>query len=73
MYDKKGKLLKVNEVKSIKQMPGTKDRVYNVPMENVMTNVQENHATIMKMINLEVDKPLADGYFTSNFLATGRL
>ncbi|MBQ7158602.1 MAG: outer membrane lipoprotein-sorting protein [Treponema sp.] len=73
MYDKKGKLLKVNEVKVLKKMPGTKDRVYNVPIENVMTNVQTNHSTTMYMKNLEVDKPLPDGYFTSNFLATGRL
>ncbi|MBQ6782241.1 MAG: outer membrane lipoprotein-sorting protein [Treponema sp.] len=73
MYDKKGKLLKVNEIKSIKQMPGTKNRVYNVPMENTMTNVQNGHSTTLKMVNLEVDKPLADGYFTPNFLNTGRL
>lgn len=73
MYDKKGKLLKVNEIKSIKQMPGTKGRVYNVPMENVMTNVQTGHSTALKMVSLEVDKPLADGYFTPNFLNSGRL
>lgn len=73
MYDKKGKLLKVNEIKAIKKMPGTKDRVYNVPMENVMTNVQTGHVTAMKMVNIEVDKPLPDGYFTSNFLSNGKL
>lgn len=73
LYDKKGKLIKVNEIKAIKKMPGTNGRVYNIPLENVMTNVQTNHATVMKMVNIEVDKPLPDGYFTPNFLNTGRL
>ena len=73
LYDKKGKLLKINEIKAIRKLAGTNDRVYNIPLENVMTNVQTNHSTTMKMVNLEVDKPLADGYFTPNFLNTGRL
>ena len=72
MYDKKGKLLKVNEIKSIKKMPGTNDRVYNVPMENVMTNVQNGHSTIMKMVNIVVDKPIPDHNFTTDFSTTGR-
>ena len=72
LYDKKGKLLKVNEVKSLKKMPGTKDRVYNVPMENVMTNVQTGHATSMKMVNIDVDKPVPERNFTTDFLSTGK-
>ncbi len=73
MYDKKGKLLKTNEITSLKPMEGTKGRTYNIPMENIMTNVQSNHQTIMKMVNVMVDKPLADGYFSPNFLPTGKL
>ena len=72
MYDKKGKLLKVNEIKAIKKMPGNKNRVYNVPMENVMTNVQSGHMTTMKMVNIEVDKPVPDRNFTTDFLSTGK-
>ncbi len=72
MYDKKGKLLKVNEIKSIKKMPGTNNRVYNVPMENVMTNVQTGHATILKMVNITVDQTLPERYFTTDFLNTGK-
>ena len=72
MYDKKGKLLKVNEIKSLKKMPGTNNRVYNVPMENVMTNVQTGHVTAMKMANIVVDQPLPDRYFTQDFLSTGK-
>lgn len=73
MYDKKGKLLKTNEITTLKPMAGTKGRTYNIPMENIMTNVQTNHQTIMKMANIVVDQPLADGYFTPNFLPTGKL
>ena len=53
-------------------MPGNNGRVYNVPMENVMTNVQTNHATSMKMVNIEVDKPVAERNFTTDFLSTGK-
>ena len=71
LYDKKGKLLKVNEIRTITQKTGNK--TYNIPSENAMTNVQTGHSTVLKMVNIEVDKPLPDGYFTSNFLNTGRL
>lgn len=73
LYDKKGNLLKVNEIKAIKKMPGNAGRVYNVPLENSMKNVQTNHSTVMKMLNIEVDRQLPDGYFTSSFLDTGKL
>ncbi|MDE5798298.1 MAG: outer membrane lipoprotein-sorting protein [Treponemataceae bacterium] len=71
LYDKKGKLLKINEIKAI--TPKTGNKTYNIPSENVMTNVQTGHSTVLKMVNIEVDKPLPDGYFTPNFLTTGRL
>ncbi|MBQ9205625.1 MAG: outer membrane lipoprotein-sorting protein [Treponema sp.] len=72
LYDKKGKLVKINEIKAINKMPGTNGRVYNVPMENVMTNVQTGHASSIKMVNITVDQPLPDRYFTQDFLATGK-
>ncbi len=72
MYDKKGKLLKVNEIKAIKKMPGNAGRVYNIPMENVMRNVQTGHETAMKMVNISVDQPVPDRNFTTDFLNTGK-
>ena len=63
---------KINEIKAINKMPGTNGRVYNVPMENVMTNVQTGHASSIKMVNITVDQPLPDRYFTQDFLATGK-
>ena len=71
MYDKKGKLLKTSEVTKLEKKQG--NRVYNVPMEEIMTNVQTGHSTTLKMKSIEIDKPLADGYFSPNFLSTGRL
>lgn len=72
LYDKKGSLLKVNEIKSIQKMPGSNGRSYNIPTENIMTNVQKDHATIMKLGGIKVDQPLADRYFTTDFLNTGK-
>lgn len=71
MYDKKGNLEKVNEIKSIVQKTGNK--TYDIPMESYMKNVQTGHSTTLKILNIDVDKPLADGYFSPNFLNTGRL
>lgn len=71
LYDKKGNLEKTSEIKRIEQKTG--NSTYNIPMEQIMTNVQTGHSTSLKIVNIEVDKPLADGYFTPNFLNTGRL
>ncbi len=73
MYDKTGKLEKTNEIKTITQKTGDGNYTYNIPTESYMMNVQSGHSTTLKIVNIEVDKPLADGYFTPNFLNTGRL
>jgi|WetSurMetagenome_2_1015567.scaffolds.fasta_scaffold34329_2 outer membrane lipoprotein-sorting protein len=73
MYDKTGKLEKTNEIKTIQQKTGDGNYTYNIPTESYMRNVQTGHSTNLKIVNIEVDKPLADGYFTPNFLNTGRL
>lgn len=72
LYDKKGKLLKVNEIKSITQKPGTNGRTYNIPTENVMTNVQTKHSSEMKLGNIVVDKPIPERIFSTDFLSTGK-
>lgn len=72
LYDKKGKLLKENEIKSITQMAGASGKSYNIPTENVMTNVQTKHSTVMKLGNLVIDKPIPDSIFTQNYLSTGK-
>ena len=72
LYDKKGNLLKVNEIKSIQKLAGTNGRTYNIPTENVMTNVQTKHSSSMRLGNIAVDKPLPDRYFTTDFLTNGK-
>lgn len=72
LYDKKGNLLKVNEIKSITKMPGKDGYMYNIPTENVMTNVQTKHSTTMRLGNLVIDKPIPDRNFTPDFLTTGK-
>ena len=67
MYDKNDKLVKVLEVLNIQKIDG-----YDMPMENKLKNVQTGHSTTLKIIKVEVDKPLPDRVFTQNFLTTGK-
>ncbi|MBP5520501.1 MAG: outer membrane lipoprotein-sorting protein [Treponema sp.] len=67
MYDKNDKLVKVLEVLKIQKIDG-----YDMPMENKLKNVQTGHSTTLKILKVEVDKPLPDRVFTQNFLTTGK-
>ena len=67
MYDKNDKLVKVLEVLNIQKIDG-----YDMPMENKLKNVQTGHNTTLKILKVEVDKPLPDRVFTQNFLTTGK-
>lgn len=68
LYDKKGKLEKVLQVKEIKAISG-----YNIPMNNEIMNVQTGHSTRLIIRQIELDKPIPDKLFSTNFLNTGRL
>ncbi len=68
MYDKKGKLLKVLHIKKLEQKEG-----YWIPMKTQLKNVQTNHATVLEILKIEIDKPVNEKLFTQNFLNTGRL
>lgn len=68
MYDKKGALLKVLTVDKLEQTNG-----YWIPMIDNLKNVQTGHSTKLSITKIEIDKPLSDKLFTSNFLNTGRL
>ena len=71
MYDKKGKLLKVNEITEIKHPTGINNTVYNIPAVSSMKNVQNGRQTNLKLLQLVVDKKIPAGVFTTNFLDTG--
>ena len=68
MYDKKGALLKVLTVEKLEQKGG-----YWIPMNNYLKNVQTGHSTRLEIMQIEIDKPLSDKLFSTNFLNTGRL
>jgi len=68
MYDKKGALLKVLTVEKLEKVSG-----YWIPMVDSLKNVQTNHSTRISIMKIEIDKPVPDSLFTTNFLNTGRL
>ncbi len=68
MYDKKGALLKVLTVEKLEQKGD-----YWIPMSNYLKNVQSGHSTRLEILQIEIDKPLSDKLFSTNFLNTGRL
>jgi hypothetical protein len=69
MYDKSNealyKVLTVNELKQI--------GIYWIPTADIMEDVQSGHSTSIKILQIELDKPLSNNMFTSNFLKTGRI
>ncbi|MCH5290992.1 MAG: outer membrane lipoprotein-sorting protein [Treponema sp.] len=67
MYDKNSKLVKVLTVPTIKKEGG-----YTITYESLLENVQTGHKTNIKIVRLELDKPIPDRVFTSNFLNTGK-
>ena len=67
MYDKNGKLIKTLDVLKIENING-----YDVPMENILKNVQNGHSTSLKILKIAVDKPIPERVFTQQFLSTGK-
>ena len=67
MYDKNGKLIKTLDVLKLENIDG-----YDVPMENILKNVQNGHSTSLKILKIAVDKPIPDRVFTQQFLSTGK-
>ncbi len=67
MYDKQENLYKVMSVKQLKNIDG-----HWTPILTRIDNVQNGHATEMKVLNVEFDKPVNSNMFTTQFLNTGR-
>lgn len=68
MYDRQGELLKVMNVESLEQRSG-----YWIPMTMTMENVQSGHSTRITVLQIEIDNPISERLFTTNFLNTGRI
>ncbi len=67
IYDKGGKLAKVNEVSEYKQVDG-----YWTSIKSTMKNLQTGHSTTLSIEKLIFNKPIPAGVFTVKFLETGR-
>ncbi len=67
MYDKKGSLLKILEVKQVESVQG-----YETPIMTKMTNVQDNHSTELTVQKVQYDESYPDGLFSTRFLQSGR-
>lgn len=68
LYDKNGKLVKTIACSKIQKIDG-----FDIPMDNAMENVQTGHKTLLKVLKVEVNKPIPDKVFTQNFLNTGKV
>ena len=67
MYDKKGSLLKILEVSQVETVQG-----YETPIITKMTNVQEEHSTVLTVQKVMYDESYPDGLFSTRFLQSGR-
>ncbi len=62
-YDKKGKLLKVMEVKKLDKVDG-----YWTPLGTLMRNVQKDHQTLLVVDSVSNKAELSEEYFTERYL-----
>lgn len=67
MFDGQQQLLKVLTVKEL-----TENNGYWTPMLTEYKNVQTGHATQLKVLQIEYDKPISKKRFTTQYLKTGR-
>lgn len=72
MFDKKGKLLKTLTLEKLEKRTGETGKTYDIPIQEYMKNVQSGHSTRLTIMKLQLDKPIPDRIFTSNFLNTGK-
>ena len=67
MYDKKGDLLKTLETIRVETVQG-----YETPIETKMTNVQDDHSTVLTVQKVKYDEKYPSGLFSTRFLQSGR-
>jgi hypothetical protein len=63
-----GELLKIMECSDLEVVDGIW-----TPMTMVMTTVSSGHRTVMDVLQIKYNIPMNPGYFTTNFLQTGRV
>lgn len=67
IYSSANEVLKIMEVEELTQIDG-----YWVPQVLTMTNQQNNRATTLQQMRLELDRPVNSQRFSQRFLETGR-
>lgn len=68
LYDKKGTLVKLLEIKTLQDVQGRL-----TPMVTKMTSVKENTATTINIDIIKYDDKIPEGVFTTEYLSTGRV
>lgn len=73
-YDKKNasKLIKTYEVEKLEQVKGATGMTYWLRRQNLVTNIETGRKTRVTVKEYVFDKKISDGYFTQNWLTTGK-
>lgn len=71
-YDKKDTLIKTYGIDAFEEFTGATGTKYWLRRHVTMKNVLTGHSTTVAVDKIEFDKPVADRYFTQNWLNTGK-
>ncbi|MBQ4378564.1 MAG: outer membrane lipoprotein-sorting protein [Treponema sp.] len=71
-YDSKDKMIKTSECLKIDMVKGKTGIEYPLRRKSVITNLVTGRKTIATVKDFVFDEPIADGYFTQNWLITGK-
>ena len=64
MYDKKGKLWKTLTLEKLEKRSGETGKIYDMPIQEYMKNVQTGHSTRITIVQLKLDSEIPDRVFT---------
>ncbi len=71
-YDNKDKMIKTYECLKIDMVKGVTGIEYPLRRKSVISNLKTGRKTIATVKDFVFDEPIADGYFTDNWLTTGK-
>ncbi|MBR4322413.1 outer membrane lipoprotein-sorting protein [Treponema sp.] len=71
-YDNKDKMIKTYECLKIDMVKGKTGIEYPLRRKNVITNLVTGRKTIATVKEFVFDEPISDGYFSQNWLTTGK-
>lgn len=73
-FDKKntGKMSKLYEITQVEWIKGKTGISYPLRRENILTNLETNRKTRIRVENFVFDEPISSSYFTQSWLQTGK-